>query len=135
MNRALFVFLASGLLTALTGCDSSGGKVSGKVTIDGAPLTKGDISFAPVEAGPIATGKIDAGGNYTLNVGTKKGIPPGKYRVTIVAVEAVPASPENPMPLPKLLTPAKYNNSETSELTAEVKAGSNSIPFELKSMP
>lgn len=135
MNRALIVFLASGLLIGFAGCGGAGSKVSGKVTIDGAPLKMGDISFSPVQAGPAATGKIDANGNYTVRMGTSAGIPPGSYKVTIVAVESVPATPENPMPLPKMLTPPKYNNADTSGLTAEVKAGSNSIPFDLKSMP
>jgi hypothetical protein len=133
MTRNLLI--AGLLLFAVAGCGGSQGRVSGQVTLDGQPLTKGDISFSPVADGVVASGQIDSGGNYSLKVGTSAAIPPGSYRVTVVAVEPVAPTPEHPEPLPTLLTPKKYNNPATSELSAEVKAGSNTFNFDLKSMP
>ncbi len=121
------------LICALSGC--GGGTVSGQVTLDGQPLTKGDISFAPTSAGPAAAGQINSSGNYTLRVGTNTSIPPGSYRVTIMAVEPVAPTPEHLEPLPKLLTPARYNNADSSGFTADVKAGANKFDFNLISAP
>ncbi len=129
------LFLACLLLFAFVGCGGTQGRVSGHVTLDGQPLTKGDISFAPAGEGVAATGQINSRGNYSLMVGTSADIPPGSYRVTVVAVEPVAPTPENPEPLPNLLTPKKYGNAATSDLTAEVKVGSNTFNFDLKSMP
>jgi hypothetical protein len=133
MNRAHVICLAV-LLVGLAGCGGPA-RVSGNVTLDGKPLTKGAITFAPTGDGPVATGSINSSGRYTLQVGTQSAIPPGTYTVTIVAVEPVPPTPEHPEPLPKLLTPAKYNNPATSGLAAEVKRGSNSFDYQLISEP
>lgn len=135
MNRALLVSCAATLLISLSGCSGAGGTVAGRVTVDGQPLTKGNISFAPEKEGPAAIGTIDGSGNYNLQVGTINSIPPGKYKVTVVAVEPIPPIPGQPEAPPKLLTPPKYNNPTTSDLTAEVKPGSNKFDFDLKSMP
>jgi hypothetical protein len=135
MIRPLLAGCVVALSFAFTGCGSSLVKVTGKVTIDGQPLTTGNISFAPVESGQVAIGTIDGQGNYTMQSGTVPGVAPGKYKVTIVAVEAVAPVPGQPEAAPKLLTPAKYNNPDTSELTADVSSTQKTFDFNLKSMP
>lgn len=133
MTRNLLI--AALLLFGLAGCGGSQGRVSGQVSVDGKPLTKGDISFSPTGDGVAATGQINASGNYSLLVGTSADIPPGSYRVTVVAVEPIAPTAEHLEPLPTLLTPKKYSNAATTDLTAEVKAGSNTFNFDLKSSP
>lgn len=133
MNRALFVCLVAIVSCFLAGCGQT--TVIGNITLDGTPLSKGDISFTPVSEGSVLTGQIDSSGNYQLRLGTGTAIPTGSYRVKIVAVEPVAPTRENPEPLPKLLTPARYGDVSTSGLTADVKAGPNKFDFKLSSMP
>ena len=132
MVRILGVLLALVLSVSL-GC-SSGTTVSGHVTLDGQPLTKGTITFNPKQEAPSATAQIDARGNYRLSVGTSQNVTPGTYQVTIDAVEIIPPTPTDPSPLPKKLLPAKYYDGQNPEMVREVKAGPNKFDFELKSM-
>lgn len=122
-------------LLLLAGCGSSSATVSGKVTLDGKPLTKGNIAFYGGGAAALATGSIDSSGNYTLLTGTDRGLTPGSYQVTIVANDIIEPTNELTPLMPKLITPAKYSNASTSGLTAEVKAGSNTHNFDLQSKP
>lgn len=77
-----------GALAWICGCgaDPLGRQpVSGKVTLDGAPLEKGSIGFQPVEGGITSSGAVIAQGAYTIS--REKGLPPGKYRVVINAIK------------------------------------------------
>lgn len=131
MPKRFLITLAAALL--LAGCSDKPSQVSGVVTLDDQPLTKGTVAFYPQEAGQIAYGQIGGNGRYSLSTGTDDGLVPGSYTVTVEATELVPATPQNPEPLPKLLTPEKYRDKASSGIVVEVKPGSNSIPLELKS--
>ena len=122
-------------LFLLTGCGSDAATVSGKVTLDGKPLAKGNIAFYSGGSAALATGSINSSGNYTLQTGTDKGLTPGNYQVTVVANDVVEPAQEFASPIPKLITPAKYSSVSTSGLTAEVKPGSNTFNFDLVSTP
>lgn len=120
------------------GCGSSGpemASVRGKVTYKGQPVTKGTVSFqstAP-EGGRNATGTINPDGTYTLQTENPgDGAQLGDYRVAISARDDVILDyiPKKPVP-PKRLVPAKYENPDTSTLTATVKSGSNEFDFPL----
>lgn len=110
--------------------------VSGAVTLNGAPLEGGIISFIPQPEGPIATGKIRDGKYEVINKG---GVPLGKHRVKIKGAPILPARTEG-MSLaeidaatkPPIAIPEKYN--EKSELETTVEAGSEpfTVNFELK---
>ena len=121
-------------LFLFVGCSNHAASVSGNVTLDGKPLTKGDISFYASGAA-AASGQIDASGNYTLSTGTEKGLQPGSYQVTIVANDIIEPTDKFASLIPKLITPAKYSNATTSGLTAEVKSGKNTFDFNLVSTP
>ncbi len=134
------------------GCGPGGpalGTVSGVVTLDGKPVTDGLITFSPEGGGPTATGTTDATGKYELISGDRKGAPVGKHKVTVTTLQKAEAVPEvrsdspeyakmaaggggdySKQP-PKEKIPAKYNTA--TELTQEVKSGSNEINLELKS--
>ena len=115
------------------GCGGEGAQVGGTVTLDDVPLTTGTVSFYPNQPGPVAYGQIGSGGQYALSTGTEEGLTPGTYSVTVSATELVPATPSNPEPLPKLLTPERYQDKATSGIVVEVKPGNNEIPIKLTS--
>jgi len=130
----------SALVVASTspGCGPSGpemARVSGTVTYEGKPVPLGTVSFVAKDAnGRNATGAIQSDGSYTLQ--TEKpgdGAQVGEYAVTISATEAPLLDYIPPKPVPvKRHVPEKYEKPDTSGLTATVKSGSNTIPFDLK---
>jgi hypothetical protein len=148
--------LAAGLaVLALTvsGCGSDDGlgkryTISGTVTYKGQPLKWGKIAFIPQKADDLAGGG-DVEDGQIQNVTTHTpgdGLLPGKYVVTVTAVEAVDvekltkrfkAAPD-PVALAKAaakgraLVPRKYASATSSDLTAEVSAEQRTFVFELK---
>ncbi len=124
----------------LTGCGGSAASVSGTITLDGKPFmtpaAKGSVSFIASD-GAISQTPLDAGGNYKLKIGKETSTRPGQYKVVVVAAEVPKPDPSQPsvVPIPKVLTPERYGASATTDLTAEVKNGSNRFDFDLKSAP
>jgi hypothetical protein len=139
---------------ASAGCGSSGppmGTVSGVVTLDGKPMPKMMVVFVPKEGGQTSTATTNSDGKYELLGASSKGALIGLHTVSITTVkepvtEAVDFS-QLPSDSPqygqqsdaamykkaaefKELVPARYNTK--SELVEEVKAGSNTINFDLK---
>jgi major membrane immunogen (membrane-anchored lipoprotein) len=158
-SRCLAVLAVPALLLTMASCgtvDDGLGKrypVSGTVTYNGKPLEKGDISFVSEDMTKNfgASGTITDGA-YTLSTGGNgDGAAAGKYKVTVKAKEEYvskaqadfqkESGKDNPKFPPhyiakaaaaaKSLIPAGYGDVRTTNLTAEVKEGSNSIPFEL----
>ena len=111
--------------------------VHGKVTLDGAPLPKGMISFDPAEGSPgaVPAGGVVADGSYAID--PAMGPTPGKYRVSIRSagpdepVEDAPGPAARPAKKPAAdPIPRKYNAAST--LTAEVQpSGATTADFEL----
>jgi hypothetical protein len=112
----------------LVGCGSGGEKftpVAGKVTVGGAPLTSGAVTFQPDSdkgntTPHIPVGNLDAQGSYTLMSAATPGAPPGWYKVTVTAQQ--PIDPANPYAPPKYLINPKYSDASTSGLAVEVVA-------------
>src|SRR6187402_3508457 len=70
----------------MTGCggDPLGRQpISGTVSIDGAPVEKGNIAFTPVDTAPTSTGGTIEAGKFSFE--RSKGLPAGKYRVKVNA--------------------------------------------------
>jgi hypothetical protein len=138
-TRRAALSLALATLTLLPlACAQSGpemASVSGKVTYNGNPVPKGTITFQAVDSkGRNATGAIQPDGSYTLQTEQPAdGAQLGEYRVAISARDDVVLDylPPKPIP-PKRLAPEKYENPQTSGLTASVKSGRNTFPFDLK---
>lgn len=131
------------LLLLLAGCGSNMAQVTGTVTYEGKALKEGTIIFETTGARP-ASGKIVEG--KIVEVMTLKegdGITPGTHKVAIHAFETTGgAGGANPgdksgvaSMMPKRLIPESYGNPETSKLTAEIKAGTNEVKYELKKNP
>lgn len=113
----------------LAGCGAGGDEkltpVAGKVTVNGAPLTSGAVTFQPDAAKGnntkhIPVGNLDAQGTYTLSSAATSGAPLGWYKVTITAQQ--PIDPQNPYAPPKYLINPKFSDPSTSGLVVEVVA-------------
>jgi hypothetical protein len=154
-KRTRCLLLVGSLLgMLLIGC-SGGlrlGKVSGRVTFKGKPVPTGTIMFHPDE-GPTAVGAIGPDGTYTLTtVKPGDGAIVGSHRVTIQATTVGPGSLADPKsfeeemqlaqrkdPKAKVLVPGqvewivpeKYSRPDTTNLTATVQSGTNTIDFPL----
>ena len=97
------------------------GYVSGRVTMDGVPLSGAIVSFMP-EKGRPATGLTDKDGTYQLQYTYQVyGCKVGPNNVGFFA----PTSGSVSHPIP--------NKYEKSEYNVDVKNGKNTFDFELKS--
>jgi hypothetical protein len=144
---------------SLAGCGSSAGrpklgKVSGKVTYKGQPVTAGTVTFTPItgkggESGDIASGQIESDGSYTLTTfDTGDGAVLGQHAATVVMREGSadmkslnlppgsdPSKPGTIQPryvLPKLATPKRFSDPSTTPLKYTVREGTNTFDLELK---
>jgi hypothetical protein len=134
---SLGIYLLFGSL-GLVGCGGGGdtpplGLVSGKITFDDQPLDDAEVIFQPAD-GRASVGKTNSSGLYSLAYTMEaKGARIGSHKVTITSARNASGGegPETPLAERKELLPAKYHSK--SELTAEVKSGSNTINFDLKS--
>jgi hypothetical protein len=166
-NVAVRIVTCCGAL-ALIGCgpdwvdDLPREAISGRVTVDGAPLARGTIAFRPTADLPTPAMVPVDGGSYSIP--RAQGLVPGSYEVSILASEdPVPAEKFDDPPglatrkqteatdsiqrakrfggasgktgaSPNQRIPARYNTATT--LSAEVKKGSsNSFDFVLTSAP
>lgn len=98
------------------------GKVAGKVTVKGQPVTAGTVNFDLKAGGYGTSAKLEATGSFSFS----DGIPVGVYTVSVSPPEEMPVGPgETPKPRTPFHVPEKYRSAPTSDLTAEVKAGDN----------
>ncbi len=124
------------------GCNSNKfAPVSGKVTLNGTPLSKATVSFQPmappgsIEAGEGSTGKTNEKGEFTLKSSTgKSGAFVGNHRVSISALDQQIGEhdgrpPRGGWPMADKV-PSRYNAK--SELTFPVPSGgTNKADFDL----
>ncbi len=132
----VLVALAAALIAS--GCDRNpSGRLAlgGDVTLDGAPLDSGSIQFMSVEPGAATTGAVITNGRF--DIPDKKGLRPGKYRVSISS----PDEKAPPVPVPGASfsaaperIPREYNvdSQHTIEVTED---GDNAFPFDIKTKP
>lgn len=124
-----FLVSTSCVLTiiGLIGCGSGDvpplGDVHGTVTLDGEPLEKGRILFAPADGGRTSEAPIGEGGHYELIYSLDEfGAKVGSHTVQVTTQDAYGRGER---------IPEKYNAD--SELTAEVEPGGNEYNFDLTS--
>ena len=127
----VFILLFS-ICGMLTGCGTSNeSTVSGKVTLDGQPLSTGTVTFHPVAGGPAAYGQIQADSSYRLKTGSAAGLALGSYVVTVVATESPKLSEEAGEEIPPLLTPERYGEVKQTDLEFTIRPGDNKIDLAL----
>jgi hypothetical protein len=124
-------------LALATGCGGSEGAmpslipVEGMVKVGNDPLKTGSISFNPDnnkgnQSKHVGVGTI-TDGKFTLTTNGKVGVPAGAYKVSIVST--VSSNPKDEYAVPKSLINTKYNNADSSGLTADVKAAGEQYLF------
>ncbi|MDR2755619.1 MAG: carboxypeptidase-like regulatory domain-containing protein [Planctomycetaceae bacterium] len=150
--KKIHVILILFLFLFVVGC--SGGSfrvevVEGTVTLDGIPLEGATLTFIPSDSniGKSAYARTDMQGTFKLTAvqgGTSgAGTMVGHYRVAIskdvpsreptakeITDQERGISPDIPI---LHIIPEKYNDAQTSGLTAEVVKGKNIFNFDLKS--
>ena len=117
------------LLLASFGCDSGPSlyEITGKVSFDGVPVAKGDITLRPEKPSIAPQGAMIKDGSFQMKASE------GKYKVEIISTRVVPGK-KGPMGEDAIeeFIPQKYNTKTT--LRAEVKTtGKNELIFELTS--
>jgi hypothetical protein len=130
------------LLPLLGGCSSEPyqvAPVSGRVTLNGKPLAKASVTFAPVptkgsdEPGPSSAAITDSDGRFTLKtIGKDKaGAVVGKHLVRIALLGDTPAPADDRPIQERGQLPMKYNAK--TELEFDVPAGgTDAADFPLK---
>lgn len=122
--------------TGQIGCSSGGvklAKVTGKVTLAGAPLPDALVTFTPTTGGSPSTGRTASDGTYKLIFSRKlDGAMVGEHIVTISTFQ--PAMEDPPTPEVPEKVPFKYREEDTA-LKATVKSGSNKLDFDLENGP
>lgn len=130
-NFSFFGFLCGGssaavalltLAVVMTGCGRRFpmAEVSGKVTLDGKPLSGATVMFVP-ERGFAAAGTLQPDGTFRLISGT-----PG--RGAVIGSHKVAVLPEDPL---DTRYPPKFRDPQTSGFSVDVKAGKNTFEFDL----
>jgi len=129
--KALLQLLFVALPLGLCGCGANVSTISGKVTLEGKILDKGDIGFHQEEGVVVSTTRINQDGSYTIGAEAKT--LPGNYKVVIIANEVSIGKGPGNVPMPTRITPLAYSSKEQTPLKAVLKAGSNEFNFDLKS--
>jgi len=121
------------------GCGSNLASVSGSVTLDGKPLVgserlRGTVSFLPEDGhGTAAVGYLDENGKYELSSGSRVGVLPGRYMVSVSATEIIPPKIPGEAPSGRAATPSRYADAKNSGFAAEVVRGHNTFDYALSS--
>jgi len=114
--------------------------VSGSVSFDGKPAAGALVLFLPADAPDSSTyriaGTVEEDGSFEMRTsvpeGTRPGVAPGEYVVTISWNELVDPRDRDSDEGPDLL-PSRYKDHRTSGLRAEIVEGKNELePFDLK---
>ena len=128
VRTRIFALLSVACLACLTaGCDDRPERVpvSGKVLIDGKPLTYGTIMVIPEDARP-AMGKIGPDGSFSLTCYEENdGSVTGQHQVSVTAVEALSGSSQ------KWHAPKRYSDANTSGLTVDISEPTDSLVINL----
>jgi hypothetical protein len=111
-------------------------------TYKGTPVEGATVVLVPQEkSGYAASGLTDSSGRFELSAfAPDTGAVPGKYKMTVVKVEAPPAAAgpggghdDSETPPPRDLLPIRYKDAATSDLTAEIpEGGTSDLTFDLK---
>jgi hypothetical protein len=118
----------------LVGCGPGHVAVEGSVTVDGAPLTTGNVSYHPVNNKDasdkvVGHGDIDAQGKYRLSTDGTPGVPPGTYKVVVRATP--PPDAKNPYAVVPPLIDTKYSDLSTTPITVDVASGNSADKYNL----
>ncbi len=150
MRYGFFAILFAFVLAGCKGTPVPEGEqaqVSGSVTLDGKPLTvDSSVIFFCKEKSTTAAGKIDSLGKFSLTGDPAKGIPAGRYVVTVRPPEAPPVDATGEEYKKRMMTgtsaikpaatatggiPSQFLTMDASPIVVEVKAGPNTFDLPL----
>ncbi|QDU07120.1 hypothetical protein [Gimesia aquarii] len=124
-STLLIAFVAS---LIFTGCESTldvpekpadNATVSGTVTLNGKPVSGGNVGFYSMQFGMAGQAALDKEGKFTLS----EPIAPGDYQIYFMT--------DNGQPLRGI--PAKYMSETSSDYSVTVKESNNQLAIDLKS--
>jgi hypothetical protein len=128
----LFPLLLAATLLASCSQGPAVGTVTGDVTFDGTPVKDGHVLFTPFDGNGQTGGAPIRDGKFTA-----EGVPVGKMKVELHGNKVIGKTkaydtPESPwMDTVAEILPPKYHAN--SELTLDVKRGSQEVKYDLKS--
>ena len=135
MVRSLGLCLISlFVVTQGIGCGGSSdrppiGEVSGTITLDGKPLVRALVEFAP-EGGRVSYGTTDDNGYYELKYTNEvDGAMIGMHTVRIATSTAGDIGEGDDKKAPEEFVPPEFNTKTTQK--AEVESGSNTFDFQI----
>jgi hypothetical protein len=129
------------LLAALVGCSKSDDgrievyPVTGRVTVNGEPAAGAEVvlygttpEFKGSNVAP-PEGTTDENGEFQLRTyDPDDGAPAGKFNVSVIWPEPIPAGVDTEMYQPADRLKGKYTNPDASGLTVEVPVGGGTLP-------
>lgn len=125
LAACLLILVVCLVLVYSPGANTRTVRVTGRVLIDGKPLTHGTVRFIPLGA-PASTGKIEDRGRFTLTCSDgSEGAVLGTHRVEVAATETL-----NDMSI-RWYAPEKYANFQTSGLVFEITGPTHDLLIEL----
>ena len=137
--RAITLLFVTFSMLFFCGCGNDDrmktGAVRGTVSLDGKPLNLAEIIFYSEKRmglGDVVEGNIINVTTYATN----DGVPLGTHQVAIrpkIDEAAMMSPPKNGAFKADSSVPVKYQNAETSGLTAQINKGENELTFELTS--
>lgn len=125
--RGGFGIILSASLFAI-GCGGTTHTASGKVTLDGKPLSNGGVTLVSADPNEVAihSGTTNESGNFSIQENQSTPIKPGEY---IVVVDKVPQEMDGVSIVPEI-----YRSQTTSPLRATISGESTVLPkIQLKS--
>lgn len=138
-QRSLPVLTLVFLATTMVGCGGPSyeletAPVSGKVTLDGVPLTEGMVQMLPSK-GRMAKALIRPDGSFVLSTyGNGDGAQVGKFPVTVSML--LRDGMEGASKQSSVRIPRRYSRPATSGLEIDVRAGeTNQVELALTSKP
>ena len=148
--KRLFQWVAvCALLLQLVGCGGATGSLSGKVTLDGQPVTTGSVIFTNGNSAQNQLASIQSDGSYKADgvpVGDVKvavSVPPSGGSMPADAAKSAKLPPGIPADHPAAKAyaassgganvPKEYTDPTTSNLTVKVAGGSQTYDIPLKS--
>tara|TARA_R110000868_G_scaffold411659_1_gene707070 strand:- start:128874 stop:129224 length:351 start_codon:yes stop_codon:yes gene_type:complete len=109
--------------TVLSGCEAKletpekpadSATVSGKVTLNGSPVTTGQIGLYSIDYGTLLQGELDKKGEFTIT----DPVAPGDYQVFFIGTKGMPG---------------KYMSETSSDYIVPVKDEANQLSIDIKS--
>ena len=143
--RVLSLAIIFAVISGVSGCGGMGSEkvvpVTGRVMVDGMPMSQGTVTFMPDESKGNKTqltpgGMIDGSGNYKLMTGDREGAPPGWYRVGVspmgMSMGGGMPTQSDPTKLEKSGPNKKYQLPSTSGISIEVVESPAAGAYDLK---